>query len=315
MIGTGTKPHVEMPKGCRYVQLKLEDRQSVGSLCRVIEGEAPHILVNNAGQSSPGAIEDLDMADVERIHEINLVAPMRLCQAAVKGMKRHGWGRIVNITAVSGIWGVVATDFLQYVLAIGGAFAVMCYALAEVGGIGDLVATLKASGQGATLDLVPTGADAMLPLSTFFGYVFIQWWAFRNSDGGGLFVQRLSSVKDEAEARKATHCFNVLNYVVRTWPWVLVALGKTATVHLAQEGGGSQAKLPLAAVFKDEGQPSVWLIDEPHGRLTKKNVEIGAWTETSAIVTGGLEAGQKIVAAGVHKLDAGIPVRIVEVVK
>jgi Na+/proline symporter len=127
-------------------------------------------------------------------------------------------------TAVSGIWGVVATDFLQYVLAIGGAFAVMCYALAEVGGVGDLVTTLKASGQGATLDLVPTGPDAMLPLSTFFGYVFIQWWAFRNSDGGGLFVQRLSSVKDEAEARKAAHCFNVLNYVVRTWPWVLVAL-------------------------------------------------------------------------------------------
>jgi membrane fusion protein, multidrug efflux system len=94
-----------------------------------------------------------------------------------------------------------------------------------------------------------------------------------------------------------------------------VALGKTATVHLAQEGSGSQAKLPLAAVFKDEGQPSVWLIDESHGRLTKKNVQIGAWTETSAIVTGGLESGQKIVAAGVHKLDAGIPVRIVEVVR
>ncbi len=94
-----------------------------------------------------------------------------------------------------------------------------------------------------------------------------------------------------------------------------IGLGKTATVHLAQEGNGSQAKLPLAAVFKDEGQPSVWLIDEAHGRLTKKDVTVGAWTETSAIVTGGLEAGQKIVAAGVHKLDAGIPVRIIEVVQ
>ena len=37
------------------------------------------------------------------------------------------------------------------------------------------------------------------------------------------------------------------------------------------------------------------------------------WTETSAIISGGLAAGQKVVAAGVHKLDAGIPVRIVEV--
>ena len=67
-------------------------------------------------------------------------------------------------------------------------------------------------------------AGALLPLSTFLGYVCIQWWAFRNSDGGGMFVQRLSATRDEREARKAAHAFNVLNYVVRTWPWVLVAL-------------------------------------------------------------------------------------------
>jgi Na+/proline symporter len=126
-------------------------------------------------------------------------------------------------TAVSGLWGVVATDFLQYVLALGGAIAVMCYALAEVGGLGPLVETLRAT-RPATLDLMPTGENALLPLSTFFGYVFIQWWAFRNSDGGGMFVQRLSATRDEREARKAAHAFNVLNYVVRTWPWVLVAL-------------------------------------------------------------------------------------------
>jgi multidrug efflux pump subunit AcrA (membrane-fusion protein) len=76
-----------------------------------------------------------------------------------------------------------------------------------------------------------------------------------------------------------------------------------------------RATLPLAAVFKDQGQPSVWLIDEAHGRLVKQGVEVNSWTETSAIISGGLDAGQKIVAAGVHKLDAGIPVRIIEVVQ
>jgi multidrug efflux system membrane fusion protein len=97
-------------------------------------------------------------------------------------------------------------------------------------------------------------------------------------------------------------------------PDAAIALGKTATVHLASRGTGERAKLPLAAVFRDQGQPSVWLIDEAHGRLIKKSVEVSAWTETSAIISGGLAAGQKIVAAGVHKLDAAIPVRIVEVV-
>ncbi len=126
-------------------------------------------------------------------------------------------------TAVSGLWGVVATDFLQYILAIAGAFTVMAYALAEVGGLGPLVEGIRAT-RPATLQLVPSGEGALVPLSTFLGYLCIQWWAFRNSDGGGMFVQRLSATRDEREARKAAYAFNVLNYVVRTWPWVLVAL-------------------------------------------------------------------------------------------
>lgn len=131
---------------------------------------------------------------------------------------------VVIYTAASGLWGVVATDFLQYILAMGGAFTVMFYALAEVGGLSGLTAALRESGQGDKLNLLPTGPDATLPLSTFLGYLFVQWWAFRNSDGGGMFVQRLSSTADEKEAAKAAHLFNILNYVVRTWPWVLVGL-------------------------------------------------------------------------------------------
>jgi solute:Na+ symporter, SSS family len=127
-------------------------------------------------------------------------------------------------TAVAGIWGVVVTDLLQYVLAIVGALLVMGYALHEVGGLGAMTAQLRATGQGARLQLVPHGEDALVPLGTMMGYLMVQWWAFRNSDGGGLFVQRLSSTANEREAARATHLFNVLNYVVRTWPWILVGL-------------------------------------------------------------------------------------------
>jgi Na+/proline symporter len=127
-------------------------------------------------------------------------------------------------TAVAGLWGVVVTDLLQYVLAIVGALLVMGYALHEVGGLGALTAQLRASGQGARLQLVPHGDDALVSLGTMAGYVLIQWWAFRNSDGGGMFVQRLSATSNEREAARATHCFNLLNYLVRTWPWVIVGL-------------------------------------------------------------------------------------------
>jgi solute:Na+ symporter, SSS family len=131
---------------------------------------------------------------------------------------------VLAYTAVAGLWGVVATDFIQYLLALAGAVVVMLFALAEVGGLGGLVTALEASGRSRHLDLVPTGEDALLPLSTFAGYLAIQWWAFRNSDGGGVFVQRLAATADEREATRAAHLFNILNYVVRTWPWVIVGL-------------------------------------------------------------------------------------------
>lgn len=127
-------------------------------------------------------------------------------------------------TAISGIWGVVATDFFQYVLAIVGALTVMAFALHETGGLAALLGAVRASGRAGHLQLVPAGDDALVPLGTFAGYVLVQWWAFRNSDGGGLFIQRLSSTASEREATRATHLFNVLNYVMRSWPWILVGL-------------------------------------------------------------------------------------------
>lgn len=127
-------------------------------------------------------------------------------------------------TAASGLWGVVATDFVQYVLAMVGAILVMFYALHEVGGLHSLTATLRARGDAHRLDLIPLGPDALVPLTTFLGYIGVQWWAYRYSDGGGMLVQRLSSTANEREAAKTAHAFNILNYIVRTWPWVLVGL-------------------------------------------------------------------------------------------
>jgi RND family efflux transporter MFP subunit len=129
------------------------------------------------------------------------------------------------------------------------------------------------------------------------------------ADGDRNYAAKLREISPQAHP--ATRTYQARYSLLK--PDAAITLGKTATVHLASQGAGERAKLPLAAVFRDQGQASVWLIDEAHGRLIKKSVEISAWTETSAIISGGLTAGQKIVAAGVHKLDAGIPVRIVEV--
>jgi solute:Na+ symporter, SSS family len=127
-------------------------------------------------------------------------------------------------SAASGLWGVVTTDFLQLVLALLGAVLVAGFALHDIGGLGALRAQLVRLGHADALHLVPRPGDVALPFGTFLAYIGIQWWAFRGADGGGMFVQRLSAVRDERAAERAAGLFNVLNYVVRTWPWVVVAL-------------------------------------------------------------------------------------------
>ena len=126
--------------------------------------------------------------------------------------------------AASGLWGVVWTDFLQLVLKMFGALLVMGYALAEVHGLSGLRAGLAAAGHADALRMIPRPGETALPMGTFAAYLLLQWWTYRGADGGGMFVQRLSAVKDEREAARASTLFNVLNYVVRTWPWVVVAL-------------------------------------------------------------------------------------------
>jgi 3-oxoacyl-[acyl-carrier protein] reductase len=105
VVGTSTQPSAAVPEGCRHAQLVLEDPASLENFARLIEQTAPHILVNNAGIVNLKPFEEIEEAEFRRIHRVNLLAPMRLCKAAVPGMKRQGWGRIVNIAS---IWGPAA---------------------------------------------------------------------------------------------------------------------------------------------------------------------------------------------------------------
>ncbi len=137
----------------------------------------------------------------------------------------------------SGLWGVVATDFFQFILALMGAFIVAAYAIGELGGMASLLEQAQQATNIDVLAFLPFGfseggfrwSDAAgISLTTFAAYAAVQWWSFRRSDGGGEFIQRLAASKDEAEAEKAAWFFNILHYVVRTWPWVVVALAAIA---------------------------------------------------------------------------------------
>ena len=140
---------------------------------------------------------------------------------------------VVSYTVAGGLWAVVVNDLVQLLLALAGALAVAVAALHAAGGMDQLLGRLDDLGRPELLSLVPwtwdgngiswlEGAGISVPM--FTAYLAIQWWSFRRSDGGGEFIQRMLATRDEQQARLAGWVFLVVNYLLRSWLWVVVAL-------------------------------------------------------------------------------------------
>ena len=161
---------------------------------------------------------------------------------------------VLAYTVAGGLWAVVITDFVQLMLALLGAGAVAWAAVHAAGGMGSLLDQLNAMGRPELLSIVPwrwgsQGFDwiggAGISVSTFLAYLAVQWWSFRRSDGGGEFIQRMLATKDEQQARLAGWVFLVVNYLVRSWLWVLVAL---AALVLLPDQSDWEMSYPALAV-------------------------------------------------------------------
>ena len=91
-------------------------------------------------------------------------------------------------------------------------------------------------------------------------------------------------------------------------PDAAVALGMTATVRFDHDRPAHVA-IPLAAVFQQGNQPAVWVVG-PDSMVTLRPIEVAAYTDGGAAVGSGVHVGERIVAAGVHKLASGQKVRV-----
>ena len=161
---------------------------------------------------------------------------------------------VISYTVAGGLWAVVVTDLIQLLLALVGALVVAVAALRAAGGMDALLIQLQDLGRPELLSLVPwnwqdggirwlEGAGISVPM--FTAYLAVQWWSFRRSDGGGEFIQRMLATRDEQQARLAGWVFLVVNYLIRSWLWVVVAL---AAVVLLPEQIDSELSYPALAV-------------------------------------------------------------------
>jgi len=143
--------------------------------------------------------------------------------------------------SMGGLWGVLWTDFFQFVLKMGLVIGVAWYAVRAVGGMDTMLARLAearaAAGPGSAdiTSFFPDfsrglTAEALwtLPALTFLVHLSVQWWAFwypgAEPGGGGYIAQRIFSTKDERHGLLSVLWFNIAHYALRPWPWILTAL-------------------------------------------------------------------------------------------
>jgi NAD(P)-dependent dehydrogenase (short-subunit alcohol dehydrogenase family) len=90
--------------GCTLLPLDVTEEQSMRDAVAAVEQAegAVGALVNNAGYSQSGAVEEVPMDDVRRQFETNVFGLVRMCQLVLPAMRRERAGRIVNVSSMGG---------------------------------------------------------------------------------------------------------------------------------------------------------------------------------------------------------------------
>ncbi len=208
---------------------------------------------------------------------IVIMASVTLAAAKIANIL-FGWSRIetvffcssivVAFSVMSGLWGVVVTDLIQFIMAMIGAVAAAYYAVNHeaVGGLTGLVSKLDST----TLNPLPDFSNWELTLSILIIPLTIQWWSVwypgAEPGGGSYIAQRMLAAKDEKHSMAATLWFNVAHYGLRPWPWILVAL---ASILVYPNLSDIQAAFPHVSdnlIGNDIAYPAM-LKFLPHGLL------------------------------------------------
>jgi SSS family solute:Na+ symporter len=127
-------------------------------------------------------------------------------------------------SAMSGLYGVVYTDIVQFSLAMVGSIGLAIIAYIDASSGDGLMSKLTTATEfkPELLQFFPRYDEISWPLFTFIVYIMVLWWA--SAPGKGYSVQRLLATKSERDAKLAFLWYAFLHYVMRPWPWIVVGI-------------------------------------------------------------------------------------------
>jgi Na+/proline symporter len=155
-------------------------------------------------------------------------------------------------SVAAGLWAVLWTDLIQFVIKMSAVIILAIYAVRAVGGIGVMRTKLAEhfGSETAALSVMPVSvsngglhAYAWMPLLALTVFLSVQWWAAwypgAEPGGGGYIAQRIFSARTERDGVLATLFFQVAHYAIRPWPWIVTGLATVILYpHLTDKESG-----------------------------------------------------------------------------
>ena len=246
----------------------------------------------------------------------------------------------VAYSAGAGMWAVLWTDLVQFVIKMTAVIILAIYSVRAVGGMDALKAGLatRFGSSDAALSVLPLSwtpngiaAYTWMPLLALTVFLSVQWWAAwypgAEPGGGGYVAQRIFSSKTERDGVLATLFFQVAHYAIRPWPWIVTGL---ATVLLYPNGVGPthdkeaayvQAYVDLlptpwrgfmmagfaAAYMSTVGTQLNWgasyLVNDFYRRFVNKTATEKHYVKVSRWATVGLFLGSVVVTANLQTVE------------
>ena len=178
---------------------------------------------------------------------------------------------------------------------------------AEVGQVVAAGQTVMRVARTDTLEVAVAIPEARMPEVRLRKEAEIALWADEAAAYKGV-VRELSAMADPA-----TRTYPARVTILKADEKVM--LGMTANVKFLRNGAEKQAdsrlSVPLTAIFQQDGKPALWVVGADQTILLRP-VMVASFGETAAVLESGIVSGERIVIAGVHKLNAGEKIKAVD---
>ena len=278
-------------------------RVTKGQVLARLDPEDAKLAAQGAGAQLASAEADFTLAKSELARYQDLLAKKFISQSAFDAKQNAFAAAQAKVEQVR-TQAAITSNQANYTILAADADGVIVSVTGEPGQVvaaGQPVLKLAHAGEKEVVVNAPEGQLARFKTGQD---VAIQLWA----DPAKPFHGRIREIAGGADPVTRTYAVRVSAID----PPSQAQLGMTANVVFNPSADSGIVLLPLSALAGNDQNPAVWVIDPATSRVKLRAVNVGQYREDGVTIISGLNAGDVVVTAGVHKLRDDQPVRFAE---